>query len=468
MLYNVNMKTHKIAYFLIAIVFLFNSVAYPVMAQSDFNPNYILADQDLFDYESLSFDQIRSFLSEKGSTLSYYKDPITSMLAADIIYHAAQDYKVNPKYLIALLQKEQSLIEHGSPSDKKYDWATGYGICDSCSMDDPKLLKFKGFYNQVYSAAKFIRLENDENLLVGGKTFTGFGPGITKRVDGVSVTPANNATSLLYTYTPHIQGNELLWTIWLRYFARSYPDGMLLNVEGEREVWLIKDGVRRQFATRSVYLSYYPDFKRVVSVNETELKKYPQGPEIKFGIYSFLRSPKGTVYLLLPDDVIRGFASKEALRQIGINPSEIIDVEQEDLNQYSEGQPITIKSMYPLGTLIQNSKTGGVYFVQEGVKHPIPSKAILKANFGSKKITSKLTPEKLDQFTTGEPVLFRDGDLVKSPTDPAVYLISGKKRRPILSESAFTKLGLEWSNVIETDDASLLIHELGEPVSDPF
>lgn len=462
------MPTHKIAYFLIAIIFIFDSLVLPVFAQSDFNPNYILADQDLFDYNSLSFDQIRAFLAEKGGSLSTYKDPITSMLAVDIIYRAAQDYQINPKYIIALLQKEQSLIENGSSIDKKYDWATGYGICDICSMDDPKLLKFKGFYNQVFSATKFIRLELKDNLLPNGKTFTGFGPGLTKKVDGVSVTPANNATALLYTYTPHLQGNELLWTIWLRYFARSYPDGMLLNVEGEREVWLIKDGVRRQFASRSVYSSYYPDFKRVVSVNETELKKYPQGPEIKFPVYSFLRSPKGTVYLLLPNDLIRGFASKEALRQIGINPAEIIDLEQADLAQYAEGQPITTKSIYPLGTLIQNNKTGGIYFVQDEVKHPIPSKAILKTNFGSKKITSQMSPEKLEEFTTGEPVLFRDGDLIKSTSDPAVYLISDKKRRPIASESAFTKLGLEWSNVIVTDDASLLIHELGQPVTDPF
>ncbi len=468
MLYNTNMKTHKLAYFLITLIFVLNSVALPALAQSEFNPNYILADQDLFDYNSLTFDQIRSFLSEKKSTLSTYRDPITSMLAADIIYRAAQDYQVNPKYIIALLQKEQSLIENSSPSEKKYDWATGYGICDSCSMDDPRLLKFKGFYNQIFSAAKFVRLEHDENLIVNGKTFTGFGPGITKKVDGVTVTPANNATSLLYTYTPHIQGNELLWTIWLRYFARSYPDGMLLNVEGDKEVWIIKNGVRRQFGSRAVYLSYYSNFDRVVSVNETELKKYPTGPIIKFPIYSFLRSPKGTVYLLLPDDVIRGFDSKESLRKIGINPDEILDVAIEDLAQYVEGSPITIKSLYPLGTLIQNSKTGGVYFVQEGVKYPIPSRAILNINFPGRKITKKMTTEELDGFTIGGPVLFKDGELVRSSDDPAVYLISAKKRRPIASESAFIKLGLEWKNVLVTDSSSLLIHELGQPVTDPF
>ena len=143
------MKKAKIAYFLILILTLSLPLT-PAWAQGTFNPNYVLADQDVFDYKSMTYQQIYDFLKAKGSSLTTYKDPITSMLAADIIYRAAQDYRVNPKYLLALLQKEQSLIENGTPTAKKYDWATGYGICDGCSMDDPKLQRFKGFFNQIF------------------------------------------------------------------------------------------------------------------------------------------------------------------------------------------------------------------------------------------------------------------------------------------------------------------------------
>ena len=37
---------------------------------------------------------------------------------------------------------------------------------------------------------------------VRGATQTGWGPGITKMVDGRPVTPVNKATAILYTYTP--------------------------------------------------------------------------------------------------------------------------------------------------------------------------------------------------------------------------------------------------------------------------
>ena len=172
--------------------------------------------------------------------------------------------------------------------------------------------------------------------------------------------------------------------------------------------------------------------------------------------------------MLLPNETRRGFSSAEALRKIGINPEEIEDVSWEDLTQYAEGEPITIESVQPVGTLIQNSKTGGVYFVENGVKHPIFSKEILVANFGSRKITSKQTTAELEKYITGEPLLFKEGELVKSDSQPAVYVISNKQRRPITSEAAFVKLGYNWDNVIVTNAAAIGVHLLGEPLGEPF
>ncbi|MFA4937469.1 MAG: hypothetical protein WC575_04275 [Patescibacteria group bacterium] len=461
------MNKIKIAYLLVVIITIFSPLS-TCWSQTNFNPQYIISDQDLFDYNSLNLGQIQKFLEDKGSALTNYKDPITSMLAADIIHRAAQEYQINPKYLLTLLQKEQSLIENGSPLNKNYDWAAGYGICDDCSMNDPLLLKFKGFFNQVIWAAKVIRTKYVVEIQNNGKTFTGFGPGITKTVDGLAITPANKATAILYTYTPHLKGNELLWNVWNRYFSRSYPDGSLLNIEGQKEVWLIQNNLRRKFASKAVYLSYYQNFDRVLTVSDSELKKYPSGNDIKFPAYSFLRSPRGTVYLLLTNDTIRGFDSQKALRQIGINPEEIVDVSFEDLAQYSEGAPITVASSYPQGTLIQDKQSGGVYFVQDSVKHPIFSREILKSNFGSLRISERMTSEGLLIFTTGEPILFKEGDLLRSTDDPAVYVISDKYKRPIYSALAFEKLGYDWDNIIVTNVASLGLHQLGEPVLEPF
>ncbi|MDZ4229763.1 MAG: hypothetical protein U1C53_01365, partial [Candidatus Veblenbacteria bacterium] len=380
-----------------------------------------------------------------------------------VIYQSAQDFQISPKFLLALIQKEQSLVEDGTPLPSQYDWATGYAVCDSCSTDDPVLQKFKGFYNQVYNAAKRIRTVYLVDLVNRGMTSSGFGPGLTKLVDGQAVTPQNQATAALYTYTPHLHGNQLFSEVWNRFFARAYPDGTLLNVEGEREVWLVEDGLRREFASRSVYLSYYSDFDRVLTVGENELQKYPEGRPLNFANYSFLRTPRGTVYLLV-DDELRGFTSQEALRQVGVHPEEIQDVAQEDLTGYAEAEPITSSSVFPIGALLQDKKTGGVFWVQDGLKHPIWSREIMNINFPGRRITVS-TPEQLAAYPTSTPVLLRDGELVRSPDEPAVYLISNGLRRPFVSEAAFLGLGFDWQHVATTSPAALALHQLGEPIA---
>ncbi|MFZ5390873.1 MAG: hypothetical protein ACOZAJ_01180 [Patescibacteria group bacterium] len=433
-----------------------------VLASDEFDYNYVLSDDDMFDYLAMDINQINFFLTDKNSRLASYIDPITSLRADQIIYLSAQEFKINPKFLLVLLQKEQSLIENLNPSQKNFDWATGYAVCDSCSLDDPLLQKFKGFYNQVYSAAKRIRLSYLPDLESLGRTISGFGPGLPKSVDGQIVVPANKATAIAYTYTPHLSGNKLLWTVWNRYFSRFYPDGTLLNVDGENEVYYIQNGLRRQFANRSVFLSYYEDFDSVLTVNKTDLLKYPLGNPIKFANYSWLRVPKGTVYLLV-DDMLRGIASSDVLRRLGINPEEIINVSPDDIALYGEGEPITVKSIYPLGALLQDTKTGGVWWVQDGLKHPIWSPEILKTNFKNRSISSA-SSQQLDKYPTSLPVTFRDGQLIRSVSQSTVYLISNQARRPFLSEQVFLDLGFDFNKVLITTDEAVNIHVLGDPI----
>ncbi|PIP75235.1 hypothetical protein COW86_04895, partial [Candidatus Kuenenbacteria bacterium CG22_combo_CG10-13_8_21_14_all_39_9] len=69
--------------------------------------------------------------------------------SAAIIEATAKRQGVNPKVILVMLQKEQSLVEDPNPTPKQIDWAMGYAVCDSCSMNDPLLLIYKGFATQV-------------------------------------------------------------------------------------------------------------------------------------------------------------------------------------------------------------------------------------------------------------------------------------------------------------------------------
>ncbi|MCD4761893.1 hypothetical protein K8R32_02940 [bacterium] len=215
---------------------------------------------------------------------------------------------------------------------------------------------------------------------------------------------------------------------------------------GEPGVWLIKNSQKRPFLTKGALTTRY-DLNKVVQVNKSELNRYPTGPAIKFPQYSLLRSPRGTIFLLV-DDKRRGFASSEAFRKIGFNPEEVINASWPDINAYEEGVPITATSSYPTGALLQDNKTGGIYYVSEGTKAPLWDSILLKTKFRRNSITP-VAPEKLASYKTVEPAIFNDGELLKTQGQPAVYVIDNKRKRPVVSGKIFEQLGYKWENIIE-------------------
>lgn len=184
----------------------------------DFAKGRIISDFQMFDYNSMNVSQIQSFLVSKNSYLATYVSPDyqgAMKTASEIIYEAAQRYQVNPKYILVTLQKEQGLIQMQNPTQKRLDWAAGYAVCDSCSMDDPKIQKYKGFGKQMDNTAGAMRFYFDKNSIYdfikrAGRAYT---------IDGGQIIFETQATANLYTYTPHVHGNYTFWLIWQRYFG---------------------------------------------------------------------------------------------------------------------------------------------------------------------------------------------------------------------------------------------------------
>jgi len=449
-----------ISSFLIA-VFLFPQI---VFAYS-FNKNRIISDDDLIGYDSMSFSRIQEFLQQKGSYLAHYNVNLNGEIrsAASIIFSVANEFRINPKFILATLQKEQSLITLANPSTERLDWAMGFGLCDGCSKSDPALQKYKGFYNQVYNAAKRIRSDAYlGGLEKGGTTISGWAPGIPKQVDNETVIPENNATAVLYTYTPHISGNYNFWKIWSNWFLKHYPDGSLLRVKGEVGIWLIRGGKRYNFVSKSAFMFSY-DLNKVIDVSLNEIQAYEYGAPIKFAEYSLLQAPNGGVYILI-NGKKRPIVSREVFQSLGYSLEELIPVSWQDLEAYEDGPKVTLNAIYPTGVLFQDKHTGGIYYIENGVRHPIYSREILYSRFPHRHWV-QVDQSEIDKYPKGEPVKFRDGELVASPHSNGVYLIAGGKRRPIPSYEIFKNMGFKWSNIIWTTDKALLdAHPLGEKI----
>ncbi len=440
----------KLIWLLITLITLSTPLA--SLQAATFNPNLILSDDDLTNYTAMNLDQVKNFLKTKGSILWNYVEPNVRMYAYQIIYEVTQLYKINPKYILTLLQKEQSLITDPAPSQSQLDWASGYGCPDSGGCNE----KYKGLANQIDWGAGGTRyyLDHPEEFKYQvGQVYT---------IDGESVTILNDATRTLYVYTPHLHGNKNLHTLWNNWFAIEYPDGALLQNITDGGIWLIQSNKRRPFLTKSAFASRY-SFNKVIKVKQEDLEKYESGAPIKYANYSLLRIPTGGIYLL-EDDKLRPITSMKAFRLIGFNPEEVTNVKEAEIADYERGEPISVEASYPTGGLVQDKKTGGVYYIKNGVKYPLWDKILIKLYYKDKKI-QKVSPDELEKYNTGLPIKLNDGELAKAPDSPAIYFISNGLKRPIANAETFDNLGYQWKNIIEVSAKILNLHPIGEEIN---
>lgn len=216
------------------------------LSGSEFQPGNIISDGIFFNGNDMDYPAIQNFLNSKvpvcdtwgtqpyaGTTRAAYsasrgypapfvclKDYVQENLptkpaepglctglgpgtkpAALIIYEVSVSCGINPKVLLVLLQKEQSLVTDDWPWSIQYRSATGYGCPDTAPCD----AEYYGFFNQVYNAARqYKRYARDAHLFnyrKGMNNYIQWSP--NSACGGTQVYIANQATAGLYNYTPY-------------------------------------------------------------------------------------------------------------------------------------------------------------------------------------------------------------------------------------------------------------------------
>ena len=171
-----------ISLLLFSVLFISVSTSKPVMASGynfvpNYNPNDLIDDGTFLDNSSMTESDIQSFLQNVGSGLAnyyaveacstasapYYPHCGQNISAAQIIYDAAQAYSINPRDIIATMEKEQSLITDPTPTASQLNCAMGYASCTA----------YQGFFSQVDNATWQFRANMD---LVRGISFWGYSP----------------------------------------------------------------------------------------------------------------------------------------------------------------------------------------------------------------------------------------------------------------------------------------------------
>ncbi|MDP2232216.1 MAG: hypothetical protein Q8K89_01155, partial [Actinomycetota bacterium] len=173
---------------------------------ADYSPDTLISDANFTASDSMTVEQIQGFLEQQSGTLDTYRAADHNGVvksAAQMIAEAAAGWGVSPKVILVSLQKEQSLISRGSPSQNAYDWAMGCGKADSRTYT-----QFKGFGQQIWWGAQKLN-----------KNAGPWRVGIEMTIDGNLVRPSNSSTYSLYKYTPHLRGTMSFWLLYWRYFG---------------------------------------------------------------------------------------------------------------------------------------------------------------------------------------------------------------------------------------------------------
>ncbi len=203
--------------------------------------------------------------------------------AAQIIQEVSISCNINPKVLITLLQKEQSLVTDDWPWTTQYQKATGYGCPDTAPCNEI----YYGFFNQVYMAARQYK-----RYLTSPNSFSyraGVINNIWYRPDNLG-TPQNEqndcgrtgvqvssyATAGLYNYTPYqpnqaalnnlngtgdgcsSYGNRDFWKLYSEWFGSTQTSGICVGNE------VMQTYVRRFYNPRTYqhfYSAYDCDIK---------------------------------------------------------------------------------------------------------------------------------------------------------------------------------------------------------------
>jgi hypothetical protein len=168
--------------------------------------------------------------------------------AAQIIYEAAKYWNLNPKVILATLQKEQSLLTVSSSTKSanaaRLIKAMGCGVYGIDPKTGHTINRLPGFGNQVFNGARVLSTyevtygwyAGKPKAVTGHKTIDA-----TQTINGVPtpyhktvhttiyIIPKNACTFALYTYTPYYP-QKLFWDIYTRYFGDTHASPRLRPV----------------------------------------------------------------------------------------------------------------------------------------------------------------------------------------------------------------------------------------------
>ena len=425
---------------------------------ADFDPGYIVSDQQFYDGGAMTTAQVQSFIDARNpgclagyTCLDTYSQATPSMAAdaycgaltgladetaASIIARVGAACNISQRFLLVLLEKEQSLVTHRSPTSSRYLKATGFGCPDTAPCDS----SVGGFFYQVYYGARqfnrYAAHPANYNHRAGAVNQVLYNPNAACGSSAVLI--RNAATAGLYNYTPYqpnaaalanlygtgdacsAYGNRNTWRIWTDWFgdptAGKAVDGpSFVRDSSDGRIFLLGGG-RKYYVPSNAILAEYGQLGSVVNRASAELAAIPSGPDLGRAV----RGVGGAVYLV-DNNRLFHFGSCDQLTAWGFGCG--------DFPEIDAAQESRLVSAGTLNDLVR-TPDGSHWLVQWGSRRQMTHPQNVAA-FGYRAAPSALDAEVIAGLPIGHPVLAA-GDVVRSADwlENRVVSTGGRVYRP--------------------------------------
>jgi hypothetical protein len=419
------------------------------------NPGYIISDAMFYDGAAMNAASIQEFLEQKVTSctsgftcLRDYRQNTPTMAptalcpggyagavnerASSIIAKVGAACNISQKALLVLLEKEQSLVTHKSPSSTRFARATGFSCPDTAPCDPA----YAGFFYQVYHAARqFQNYAADPtrwNYQAGRVNNILYHPNAACGTAPVYI--QNKATAGLYIYTPYqpntaalgnlygtgngcsSYGNRNFWRIFSDWFGSPTVGSSLLRTTANATVYLVSGDNKYAIPSVAILSSLAP-----LGVVGYVSQSYLDGLTTRHNVGRSIRSPGGTIYFFdagmkLP------FTSCAQAADYGASCA------SDGYVQLTEGQ-ISAFASGPALTSVVGTVEGARYFVDDGVKVEILD-ATAQSLAGIPSAMNVLTENAVAHLPLGSPIV-RDGVFLRNRTSGTFSLLTEGNRYAI-------------------------------------
>lgn len=242
-----------------------------------------------------------------------------------------------------------------------------------------------------------------------------------------------------------------------------YPDGSLLQFAGEPKVYVVEEGKKRPLnITAGQFGKLGFDWAKVQRVSTGQLSLYTDGAAVVYGSdKELLREPGGKVFYI-ENGKKRWVSSANLFKTLGFQWKKVKDKTKDSLAAILEGPVMT----YPAGTLAKGPGPT-VYLIENSEKREFLSgQSFVQLGYQWGKIMT-LTDDELSRYPIGAFVGYKDGALLRTQGQPAVYQISGGQKQAFVSAEQFLNLGNQWKNILLVSTGELERYSLAGDVKYP-